>query len=189
MPAWLWVLIGGAVALVVLVLALVIWMKLRGRRTRQLKGGFGPEYDRTLRETGDRRRAEQELQARRERVAQLQIRQLAWDGRSRFSAAWLATQSRFVDAPAAAIRDAERLVDEAMGARGYPASDFDQRTADLSVDHPRVVADYRAAHEIAMRSGRGQASTEELRQAMVHYRAVFDELLEASPAGKVEVRA
>lgn len=177
MPLWLWVVI--IIAIAVVVIALVAWLGTRRRRTRELREGFGPEYDATVNAYGDRRRAEEELEARKERVAQLQIHPLAASDRQRFMERWHATQAHFVDEPASAIAEADRLVQEAMAARGYPVGDFEQRAADVSVDHPNVVRDYRQAHAVSMRNERGEATTEDLRQAMVHYRSLFDDLLAA----------
>ncbi|HZQ35190.1 MAG TPA: hypothetical protein VFD32_04605 [Dehalococcoidia bacterium] len=177
MPIWSWVVI--VIAIAVIAVALVAWLGMRRRRTRELRAGFGPEYDRTVQEYGDRRRAEEELQARKERVERLHIQPLAAEDRQRFMERWHATQAQFVDEPGRAIAEADRLVQEAMAARGYPVGDFDQRAADVSVDHPSVVRDYRQAHTVSLRNERGEATTEDLRQAMVHYRSLFDDLLAA----------
>ncbi|HZU76108.1 MAG TPA: hypothetical protein VFA70_05040 [Dehalococcoidia bacterium] len=162
---------------VVLAVGAAVWFYLRERRSRQLREHFGPEYDRAVRDTGDTRRAERELAARQERVERLQIRPLSAADRDRFADAWRRTQAQFVDDPTAAIRSADELIGDAMQKRGYPVGDFETRAADLSVDHPTVVSNYRAAHAIAMSSAQGGASTEDLRKAMVHYRALFDELV------------
>ena len=173
----------------VLVIALVVaigigaWMYQRQRRTTALREQFGPEYDRALNTSGDQHRAEQELAARKERVEALDIRPLTATDREHFSAAWTQTQSRFVDDPARAIEEADGLIREVMSARGYPMGGFEARAADLSVEHPEVVSNYRAAHRIAVASGRGEATTEQLRQAMVHYRALFTDLLETREVG------
>jgi hypothetical protein len=177
----------------IVVVAIVAWLLVQRRRTDTLHERFGPEYERTVNEVGDRRRAEAELEARAKRVERLAIQPLSPSDREGFAEAWRATQARFVDDPTAAITEADRLVNQVMRTRGYPMSDFDQRAADISVDHPGVVEHYRAAHDIALRSERGEASTEELRQAMVHYRALFEDLLETGeaerPAGQhTEVR-
>lgn len=169
-----WVLVAIlAIALVAAVVVLV-----RQRRSQQLQQGFGPEYDRTIAETGDRRAAERELAARRERRSELEIRELDPDARARYAERWRATQRAFVDQPAAAVGEADGLVAELMHERGYPVEeDFERRAADVSVDHPVVVENYRAAHAISIRAGRDEASTEDLRQALVHFRALFAELL------------
>jgi hypothetical protein len=171
-PRTVWMIVGVAAAV-----AVVLWFVWERRRHVQLRKRFGPEYDRTVHETGSERRAEAELDARARRVARLQIRTLDEADALRFAEAWRVLQIRFVDEPSAAIAEADRLVGEVMTARGYPLGDFDQRAADISVDHPRVVANYRAARDIARRQGRGEASTEDLRQAVIHYRALFEDLL------------
>jgi hypothetical protein len=139
-------------------------------------------------EHGDQRGAQAELEARQKRVEQLDIRSLSPSDRARFADAWRATQAHFVDDPSAAIGEADRLVTDVMKARGYPIGDFEQRAADVSVDHPRVVENYRAARDTALRNERGQASTEDLRQAMVHYRALFEDLLESGTPEQTPVR-
>lgn len=169
-----------AVVILIVVLA-VVWMIARKRRTEALRGRFGPEYERTVREHGPGR-AEAVLSQREKRVERLQIRELAVDERERFITEWRTVQSRFVDDPKGAVRDADELVSRLMNARGYPMSDFEQRAADISVDHPRVVDNYRAAHEIALRHQRGEASTEDLRNAVIYYRTLFDDLLQNRPA-------
>jgi len=162
----------GAIVVVLLVIGA---MK---RRSRDLKQRFGAEYDRLLREKVDIRRAEAELAAREKRVKKLEIRALPDTERRRFAEAWTRVQARFVDDPTGAVVEANRLVKEVMTARGYPVADFETRAADISVDHPHLVTNYRAAHEIATRSERNAATTEELRKAVVHYRSLFAELLE-----------
>jgi hypothetical protein len=176
MDAWIWIVIAAAVVAVVL-LALW-WAASRKRRTDHLREGFGPEYDRTVEEAGSRRRAESELSDREHRREELDIRPLAPGARDRFADRWSPVQERFVDDPNGALKDAHVLVVEVMRERGYPTDDFDQRAADVSVDHPHVVDNYRSAHDI---TGRDDADTEDQRQAMVHYRSLFDELLEAAP--------
>ncbi|HEX9441995.1 MAG TPA: hypothetical protein VF909_20065 [Roseiflexaceae bacterium] len=170
----------GVLVAIVLVIAIgvVAWMWMQRRRTEELREKFGPEYERAVNELGDQRQAEAELAARQKRVMGFDIQPLAPAERERFIEAWRSTQARFVDEPAAAIAEADRLVAQAMQARGYPVGDFEQRAADISVDHPNVVENYRAARAIALRNERGEANTEDLRQAMVHYRALFEDLLE-----------
>jgi hypothetical protein len=170
----------GILLLVVLLLVVgaVAWTMMQKRRTEELRQRFGPEYDHAVEQIGDQRQAEAELAARQKRVERLNIQPLEPAERDRFVAAWRSTQARFVDEPTAAIAEADRLVAEVMHARGYPVGDFEQRAADISVDHPIVLENYRAAHTIALANDRGQASTEDLRQAMVHYRALFEDLLE-----------
>jgi hypothetical protein len=168
------IVIGLLVALAVVVIAFVLAQK---RRSDELHSKFGPEYERLARIHGDTRRAESELGERIDRVKHLQIRPL--DEEHRFADAWRADQARFVDDPNSAVVEADRLVTDLMQFRGYPVGDFEQRAADVSVDHPHVVENYRVAHDIALRQQDGQASTEDLRVAMVHYRALFEDLLEA----------
>jgi hypothetical protein len=177
-----------AVVAGVLVLAVAVWIFMRKRRTDELRGRYGPEYDRVVRERGDRRRAEAILEQREKRVEQLAIRPLPADERARFAEAWRSDQARFVDDPSRAVAEADRLVADLMMARGYPVGDFEQRAADISVDHPKVVENYRIAHDIALRERRGEASTEDLRNAMVHYRALFDDLLADERPVSTEVR-
>ena len=151
----------------------------RHRRSQELKRHFGPEYDRTvLEQHGDARRAEAALTDREERVEAFPLRPLSLIDREAYAMEWAAVQRRFVDDPSAAVGTADRLVNRAMIDRGYPMSDFEQRAADISVSFPAVVQNYRAAHGIVMRHADGQATTEELRQAMVHFRTLFDELLQ-----------
>jgi hypothetical protein len=159
------------------VMGLVAWMVLRQQRTATLRKHYGPEYDRLASRRGTGR-AEAELVDRSKRVERLAIRPLPAERRARYSERWKQQQTRFVDEPKAAIDDADHLVEEVMRERGYPVGDFEQRVADISVDHPRVVENYRAAHDIAVRERRGQASTEDLRQAMIYYRELFMDLLE-----------
>jgi hypothetical protein len=172
-----------AIIVLVVIVALVVlaaaWFFSRRRRSSALREQFGPEYERAVQTTGDRREAERELAARQERIAQLHIRPLSAADQTRFADAWRATQSRFVDDPRGAIADADRLIVAVMQARGYPVGDFEARAADLSVEHADVVTNYRAAHQLAQASANGRTSTEDLRQALVHYRALFSELLES----------
>jgi hypothetical protein len=165
------------VAGVLVVAVLAVWMYLNRRRAH-LKARFGPEYERVVEETGSPRRAETLLESRQARVKKYQIHPLTPDEHLRFSKSWREVQGRFVDDPAAAVADADALVIDLMRTRGYPMSDFDRRAEDLSVDHPAVVSHYRAAHDVASRHAGGGVSTEELRQGLVHYRALFEDLLE-----------
>ena len=175
-----------AILVVIVLLALLAFFAGRQRRSRRLQDRFGPEYDRAVEQTGDRRAAEAELQERAERRESFDIVPLEPEARARYLEAWRSTQAQFVDEPAEATREADRLITSVMRDRGYPVDDFDQRAADLSVDHPQVVDDYRAAHAIAARNDRSEASTEDLRQALVHYRSLFEELLEdRHPDGSV----
>jgi hypothetical protein len=174
MAWWVWTLIAvaAAIALIALVAATV-----RARRSRLLRGRFGEEYQRTLDETGSRRHAEADLLERQERREQFDIRPLTAAARERYAEGWRLTQQQFVDTPEAAVRQADTLVTAVMRERGYPVDDFDRRADDVSVDHPRVVEDFREAQRIARASETGRATTEELRLAMVHFRSLFDEML------------
>jgi hypothetical protein len=166
-------------AVVVVVAAGIgIWLTIRKRRTGRLRTQFGgAEYSRAVKEGGGRRKAEAVLDERAARVERLQIRPLAAGDRARFIESWARIQARFVDGPGSAITDADQLVGDVMSTRGYPVSDFEQRAADISVDHPLVLENYRAAHQSALLQTKGQASTEDLRQAMIHYRTLFEELV------------
>lgn len=172
------------VVLALVIVAAVVWVFYRTKRQR-LQEHFGPEYDRAVqRAGGSREEAEAELSEREERVTQFDIRPLTPDEHNRFSKSWRSVQERFVDEPAAAVAEADRLIKEVMRARGYPVGNFDQQASDLSVNHPVVVENYRAARDIAQRSERDQATTEELRRATVYYRTLFDELLESGTPNK-----
>jgi len=169
-----------ALAVVVVAVAVAaVWLSSRRRHSDALRDTFGPEYDRTVRAHGERNEAERELEARAQRVEQLHIRALSDTESTHFAEEWRSVQSHFVDDPEVAIAEADDLVAEVMQTRGYPMGNFEQRAADVSVDHPNVVENYRAAHAIASRSAQGNTPTEDLRQAMVHYRALFDELIGA----------
>lgn len=166
------------VAIVVLLLIVVAWAVTRQRTSRRLRKRFGPEYDRLLAEQGDRARVESELKAREKRVRKLTIMPLAPADAARFSEEWGTLQGRFVDNPKGVVMQADRLVRDLMIKRGYPMQDFEHRAADISVHHPELVERYRLAQVIAARDQRGEATTEDLRKAVVYYRAMFDELLE-----------
>jgi FtsZ-interacting cell division protein ZipA len=175
----------GLLVVILIVLALLVVLALvagRQRRSRRLRERFGPEYDRTVAEAGDRKEAESRLEERTARRERLDIVPLDPADRTRYVEAWRLTQARFVDEPAEATREADRLITAVMRDRGYPIDDFEQRAADVSVDHPQVVDDYRAAQAIASANERSEASTEDLRQALVHYRSLFEELLEVDRA-------
>lgn len=175
METWMWVaLIAG-----IIVVAAVIWFLVRQSKTRALQRDFGPEYDRTMERAGDRSMAESDLRERRERVEALDVRPLSRSDHDRFATEWTKVQAAFVDAPAEAVTDADELIQQVMAARGYPVQDFDRRAADVSVEHPEVVENYRSAHSIALKEAREDtdANTEALRKAMVYYRSLFDELL------------
>jgi len=170
-----------AIVIALVVVAALVWIFTRQKRTQQLKRQFGPEYERTLHEKGDVRQAERDLRHRAHRVREFDIRPLAPDQRARFSDEWRSQQARFVDEPHGALVEADHLVTEVMKVRGYPVADFDQNASDISVDHPHVVENYRAAHAIAERDERGEASTEDLRKAMVYFRSLFEDLLADRP--------
>jgi hypothetical protein len=171
-------------AAVIVIIALLAWLYMRNRRSKTagLRQKFGPEYDRAVLTHGSERKAEAKLADRKERVEKLNLRDLDRVESEKFSRQWESVQSRFVDSPKGAVAEADDLVSSVMKARGYPVSDFDQRTADISVDHPRVVENYRSAHEIALRVGKDQATTEDLRTAMIHYRSLFEELVQVPAA-------
>ncbi len=170
-----------AVVLVLIAVAAVTTIYLyRRRQSQRLKVRFGAEYGRTVKQLGGESRAEAELRRRETRMAKLAIRPLTAAEAERFHDAWVRLQGRFVDDPHGTVAEADKLVTELMVARGYPMSDFDHRAADISVDHPRVVDAYRSAQLIAVRDRRGEADTEELRKAIVHYRSLFADLLEVS---------
>lgn len=163
---------------VIVVTAIAAWLFFRKRRTKKLRTQFGgAEYDRAVEEGGTRRQAEAGLKERTERVESLKIRALAPGDRARFVESWSRVQARFVDGPGGAVTEADQLLGDVMSTRGYPVSDFEQRAADISVDHPLVMENYRTAHEIAVRQTHGKANTEDLRQAMIHYRTLFQELV------------
>jgi hypothetical protein len=166
----------AAAATLLIAVAIIAWAVSR-RRTERLRAQFGPEYDRTVAQVGGRSKAEARLTERSERVHKLAIRPLTSAERDRFADEWSRVQTHFVDAPAGAVAEADQLLGDVMATCGYPVGDFEQRAADISVDHPVVVQNYRAAHNIALRHASGQASTEELRRAMIHYRALFDDLV------------
>jgi hypothetical protein len=164
------------VAVIVLIVGAIIVFVQR-RRSEKLRSRFGPEYERSIAESGDRRRAEAQLEKRAERVEKFHLRPLTTDDRSRFTQQWDRVQAHFVDAPAGAVAEADQLLGDIMATCGYPMGDFEQRAADVSVDHPVVVQNYRAAHDIALRQAKGQATTEDLRRSMIHYRALFEDLV------------
>jgi hypothetical protein len=184
MPAWVWILIAIA-AVIVLVLAVFGWLQARRKR---LKDTFGPEYDRAVSDAPNRREAEAELEERRKRRDDMEIRPLSRSAAEQYSHEWQGIQVRFVDDPVGATRDADRLVERVMTDRGYPMEDFDARADLISVDHPTVTENYRAAHATYLAYDQGDASTEDLRQAMVHYRSLFEELVSADEREAEEVR-
>jgi hypothetical protein len=176
-----------AVALLAVALGFIAWPAIQKQRSAKLKQRFGSEYERTVSEFGSRTKAEAELRKREVRVARLNIIPLTSADAARFSQAWSALQGRFIDSPKGVVVEADLLVRELMVKRGYPMGDFEQRAADISVDHPDVATTYRLAQAIAQRDQQGEADTEELRKAVVHYRTLFDELLELSPAKSTDL--
>jgi FtsZ-interacting cell division protein ZipA len=180
-PELMWIVIAIVAVAVVAFAAVAIWRNNRRRQRAELARRFGPEYDRLMKEHGNVARVERELEARDKRVRKLPIKELSDGERGSFTEAWRQTQERFVDTPLIAVRSAHDLVQQVMRARGYPVDDFEQRVADLSVDHAGVVEHYRAAHTLHESNRQGEGNTEELRLAMVHYRALFADLLGNSP--------
>jgi hypothetical protein len=169
-----------AIAVVVLVglACIAVWQASRKRRTQKLRAQFGSaEYTRAVTEGGSQQKAEAVLDARAARVEKLHIKPLGPGDRARFIESWAKLQARFVDGPGSAVTDADQLLGDVMSTRGYPVSDFEQRAADISVDHPLVLENYRAAHHCALRQSTGEANTEDLRQAMIHYRTLFEDLV------------
>jgi hypothetical protein len=185
MDTWVWIVIAVVVVAVIAIVAIVV---MRQRRRTELRESFGSEYDRAVAREGDVRKGESDLMARRERRAELDIRPLSPQSRTAYARSWEQTQARFVDNPATALAQADALIIAVMEERGYPMDDFERRAEDISVDHPDVVQHYRAAHDISVRvdedpnastsSTVSDVSTEDLRQGLVHYRALFQELLE-----------
>jgi hypothetical protein len=171
------------IAAVVLVAALLVGQQ---QRTRRLRDRFGPEYQRTVARSGNQRAGEAELAEREQRRGRFEIVELEPSARSRYLEVWRVTQGKFVDDPAAATREADELVSNVMRDRGYPVDEFEQRADDISVDHPRVAENYRAAHAVSLANERGLASTDDLRQAFVHYRSLFEELLDSSQSSHEE---
>jgi hypothetical protein len=176
MSTWVWIVIVAVVALVAIA---VVWSLTRARRTKTLQEGFGPEYDRVAADAPTKREAEAELLERRKRHEQFDIRPLSAERQEEYTDRWTDVQAGFVDEPEKTIARADSLIEEVMRERGYPVDDFETRAADLSVDHPDVVENYRAAHGIRTAHERGKATTDDLRKAVQHYRALFAELVEA----------
>lgn len=176
------------IVVAILVIVGIVVFYLQRRRSERLRHHFGPEYDRAVAEGGGRRRAETVLEQRTERVKKFHIRPLIEEDRTRFSEQWDRVQAHFVDAPAGAVAEADQLLGDIMATCGYPVGDFEQRVADISVDHPIVTQNYRAAHDIALRQAKGQASTEDLRRAMIHYRILFEDLVSERHETVVEDR-
>jgi hypothetical protein len=174
-----WVVVILAALALIAMLAIVSRRRVRAR-SAELQRRFGPEYHRAVQEMGSPARAERELVARSKRVDKFEVRELNTAERARFAASWSRVQAQFVDDPAVAVASADELINDLMRARGYPTDDFEQRVSDLSVDHPAVVQHYRAAHSLAVSNRSGKATTEDLRQAVVHYRVLFSDLLQES---------
>jgi len=188
MPTWAWIVIAVAVVAVLVLAVAAASARSRARRREHLQDRFGPEYDRAVSDQGSTREAEAELERREEKRRRLQIVPLDADARDRYLGEWREIQSRFVDEPSAALGEADRLVTRVMQDRGYPMDKFEQRAADISVDHPHVVEHYRAAHAVYVANDGDEASTEDLRQGVVHYRALFEELLETEESTKEVAR-
>jgi hypothetical protein len=178
-------LIGVVVTVVVLAIVLVILARVQ--KSRRLRTRFGPEYQRAVQETGSAARGEDRLAKLEQRVERFNIHPLSSADRSRFAESWRRVQAKFVDAPEMALAEGDQLVREVMTARGYPVVDFEQQAADVSVNHPLVVEHYRAGHAIALRHAAGKASTEDLRQAMIHYRKLFDDLIGESEVARTRI--
>jgi hypothetical protein len=166
----------AVVVIAVIIIAAILFLAMRKQRTARLRSRFGPEYERTVDDVGDRHKAEHELHERQRRVARFEIRPLSVSQRDHFVERWRVIQAEFVDQPKQALAQADDLLTDVMRTRGYPVENFEQRSADLSVDHPSVVQHYRAGRELAILHRQGEANTEDLRQAMIHFRALFDEL-------------
>jgi hypothetical protein len=185
--------IAIVIAVIVVVVGAIVAFYLQRRRSEKLREHFGPEYDRAVAEGGNRQRAEARLEERADRVKKFHLRPLSPGDRARYAEQWDRVQAHFVDAPAGAVAEADQLLGDLMATCGYPMGDFEQRAADISVEHPVVTQNYRAGHEIAVRQARGQASTEDLRRAMIHYRALFEDLVtpskEATVIGRKPVAA
>jgi hypothetical protein len=182
--------IAGAVAIILIIFVTVgLYLRKRRKTTAGLRARFGPEYERAVVKHGSERKAEAKLADRETRVEGLKIRELGATERERFIVDWRGVQSRFVDHPKGAVTEADELVSSLLQARGYPVADFDQRAADISVNHPRLVEYYRSAHSVAVRGGKDEASTEDLRNAMIQYRSLFDELVEVRTPGEIKAVA
>jgi hypothetical protein len=175
--AMVWILVG-LIAVAVVIVAAIASRRRALARSAELRQRFGPEYDRAVEEYGGHARAERELAARARRVQRIRFRDLSAGDRARFAASWSQLQAQFVDDPAAAVIGANEVIKEVMLARGYPSDDFEHRVADLSVDHAGVIQHYRAARALSESSRKGDVNTEELRQAVVHYRALVEDLLQ-----------
>ena len=178
MPVWGWILIAAAIVVIAAVAIIVTRSANSRKRTERLKERFGPEYERTVGEAGEQSAAEDELAARERKRDKLDIVPLSPGAREKYADSWRTMQTAFVDNPSSAVGDADRLVTQVMRDRGYPIDDFDHRAGDISVDHPKVVENYRTAHSIYLLQEKGDVGTEDQREAFVHYRALFEKLLE-----------
>ncbi len=166
------------IVIIILALAVIGWLIFKRQRSAHLQDRFGDEYEHTIEDSGDRSKAEAELAAREKRVKKLDIQPLSQTDKDRFRTSWTDVKALFVDNPKEAVVQADELLGDVMQTRGYPVSDFGQRSQDLSVDHADVVENYRAAHDIAVRQERGEAATEDLRQALIHYETLFADLVD-----------
>jgi hypothetical protein len=189
MPVWGWFLIAAISVIAVVAIIVACMAAINRKRTQRLKERFGPEYERAVGEAGEQSAAEEELVARERKREKLDIVPLSPEAREKYADHWRTVQTAFVDNPSSAVGDADRLVTQVMRERGYPIDDFDQRAADISVDHPTVVEDYRAAHSIYLSQEQGDVGTENQREAFVHYRALFGKLLETDKDKPKEARA
>lgn len=186
MPTWSWIVIA-VVALVIVLLAVIVGVSMmRQKRSERLREQFGPEYEHAVETAGGQRAAERELLARERKHNKLKISDLSPESRARYVEAWGVTQAGFVDDPSKSVGEADRLVTEVMRERGYPIDDFEQRAADISVDHPKVVEHYRAAHILHLAQDQGEIGTEAQREAIVHYRALFEQLVGTVPETRAD---
>jgi len=183
MATWVWILIVVAIVVVLALLLAALRQRSARRHTESLRGQFGPEYDRAVEDSDSRKQAEAELAERQGRHEQFELRALSSSARERYVESWRAAQAQFVDDPRTAVASADSMIQSVMRDRGYPVEDFDQRVSDLSVDHADVVEHYREGHRLAEQSANGDDSTEDLRNAMQHYRALFEELVDSSGNG------
>jgi len=189
MPTWGWILIAVLAVIAVLAIAVAVRATMAQKRSERLKEHFGPEYKQVVSETGDERAAEKELAARERNRKKLDIVALSPEAQTKYAEHWRRVQTEFVDNPSRAVGEADRLVTLVMRERGYPIDDFDQQAADISVDHPEVVENYRAGHSIHLAQERADVGTERQREAFVHYRVLFEKLLETDKGKPEEARA
>ncbi|BBX26651.1 hypothetical protein [Mycolicibacterium alvei] len=189
MPTWGWIVIAVVAVAIVALGVVVAAPMMRQKRSERLQDRFGPEYEHAVETAGGQRAAERELRARERKHNKLDIAELTPESRTRYVEAWGVTQASFVDDPSKSVADADRLVTEVMRERGYPIDDFEQRAADVSVDHPKVVEHYRAAHVLHLAQEQGDIGTEAQREAIVHYRALFEQLVGAGDATRAAPEA